>query len=246
MSTTMNPVVVENLHVSFRGNRVLTGVDLELRRGSATALVGANAAGKSTLLRVLIGTLAPDAGGVRVLGLDPLEQGARVRARIGYVADRLQLPNWMRARDWLRFVSRLYPTWSRAEERRLCDLLGFDASAGVRELSKGSRAKLALVTALAHAPALLLLDEPFSGLDVDTRRLSAKLAVEFLREEGRSVLLVSHSIGDIELVCDRVAVLAEGRIRQHDELERFAAAPRGGIDLEAALCRAQSHKESAA
>lgn len=237
MTTNSSPVVVNGLCIAFQKKRVLEGLDFELRRGSATALVGDNAAGKSTLLRVLIGTLVPERGSVEVLGLDPKRDGARLRARLGYVADRIELPNWMRAGDWLKFLSRLYPGWSRAEEQRLCELLEFDARERVRELSKGNRAKLGLVAALAHQPELLLLDEAFSGLDAGTRQRFATAVIDHMRDEGRSVLLVSHSMSDIERICDRVAVLSGGRIVREDELETLARAPRGGIDLEAALRR---------
>lgn len=243
MNMNSNPVVVKGLRVAFGKQRVLDGLDFELRRGSATALVGDNAAGKSTLLRVLIGTLMADAGSVEVLGLNPTRDGARLRARIGYVADRIELPNWMRAGDWLKFMSKLYPGWKREEQDRLCELLELETREKVRELSKGNRAKLGLVAALAHRPALLLLDEAFSGLDVTTRQRLATAVIDHLRDEGCSVLLVSHSISDLERVCDRVAVLAGGRITHEDELESLARTPRGGIDLEAALRRENTELE---
>jgi ABC-2 type transport system ATP-binding protein len=240
MNTNQNPVVVKGLRVAFKKRRVLEGLDFELRRGSATALVGDNAAGKSTLLRVLIGALVPDAGCVSVLGCDPARDGAKLRARIGYVADRVEIPNWMKAADWLKFAARFYPTWSREEETRLCALLEFDPREKVRELSKGNRAKLGLVAAMAHKPELLLLDEAFSGLDAGTRQRLGVAVIDQLRDENRSVLLVSHSLADIERVCDRVAILSGGRIVREDDLESLARSARGGIDLEAALRREEA------
>ena len=237
MTTNQNPVVVKDLSVSFKKRRVLQAIDFELRRGSATALVGDNAAGKSTLLRVLVGTLASDAGTVNVLGLDPARDGAKLRARVGYVADRVEIPNWMCAADWLKFVAHFYPAWKREEEERLCALLELDTREKVRELSKGNRAKLGLVAAMAHKPELLLLDEAFSGLDTGTRQRLGAAVIDQLRDEGRSVLLVSHSLADIERVCDRVAILSGGRIVREGDLETVARSARGGIDLEAALRR---------
>jgi ABC-2 type transport system ATP-binding protein len=143
----------------------------------------------------------------------------------------------MRVDDWLRFSARFYPSWSGAEQTRLCGLLELDSRAKVKELSKGNRAKLGLVAALAHAPELLLLDEAFSGLDAATRQRFAAVLIEHLREEGRSVLLVSHSTSDIERVCDRVAILKNGRIVKHEDIETLARSPRGGLDLDAALRR---------
>jgi ABC-2 type transport system ATP-binding protein len=237
MTTNDNPVLVSGVSVKFGKRCVLDAIDFELQRGSVTALVGDNAAGKSTLLRVLLGALVPEGGRVRVLGRDPTRDGAGLRAQLGYVADRLELPNWMRVDDWLRFSARFYPSWSGAEQTRLCGLLELDSRAKVKELSKGNRAKLGLVAALAHAPELLLLDEAFSGLDAATRQRFAAVLIEHLREEGRSVLLVSHSTSDIERVCDRVAILKNGRIVKHEDIETLARSPRGGLDLDAALRR---------
>jgi ABC-2 type transport system ATP-binding protein len=232
-------VNVRGVSVKFARRAVLNKLDFELVRGSVTALVGDNGAGKSTLLRVLVGALAPDAGAVRVLGFDPMRDGARLRARLGYVADRFEVAERTTAREWLEFVARFYPNWNLAEQRRLCELLELELTPRVAELSKGARAKLALVAALAHEPELLLLDEPFSGLDVGARRAVAGAVIGHLREAGRTVLVVSHSVADLERVADRVALLEAGRIERHDELEAFAAHGRRGVDLESALLGAK-------
>lgn len=236
MSNEQNPVVsVNGLRVRFGRRTILDGLDLDVPRGSVTALVGRNGVGKSTLLRVLVGALVPQAGSARVLGLDPTREGPRVRARIGYVPDHIDVTSWMRGRDWLAFVARFYPTWSMGEERRWLDVLGLEANAMVSEMSKGSRTKLALVASLSHAPELLLLDEPFSGLDVGVRHAITTAVLTSLRDEQRSVLLVSHSIPDVERLADRVAVLSEGRIEREGDLEVVGRAARGGVDLETTL-----------
>jgi ABC-2 type transport system ATP-binding protein len=235
MSSQNAVVSVRNVSVRFGSKRVLDDLSLDVKRGSVTALVGRNGAGKSTLLRVLVGALAPDAGDARVLGLDPAREGARVRARVGYVPDRFDASSWMRGRDWLAFVARFHRTWSVVEEKRWIELVDLDVNAKITELSKGNKTKLALVAALAHSPELLLLDEPFSGLDVNVRRAIATAVLTSLRDEERSVLLVSHSIADVERVADRVAVLANARIVRAGDLEDVARAAGGGVDLEATL-----------
>jgi ABC-2 type transport system ATP-binding protein len=236
MSSNEAVISATGLSVRFGRVHVLDDLALEVKRGSVTALVGQNGAGKSTLLRVLVGALAPDAGCARVLGLDPARAGTKVRARVGFVPDRFDASSWMRGRDFLAFVARFHPTWSADDERRWIELVDLDVGAKVGELSKGNRTKLALVAALSHAPELLLLDEPFSGLDVSVRRSIATAILESLRDEKRTVLLVSHSIADVERVADRVAVLANGRIERWGEIEDVARARGGGVDLEATLC----------
>lgn len=230
-------ISARNLAVKFGRKSVLVGLDLDVPRGSVTALVGGNGAGKSTLLRVLVGALVPDRGSARVLGLDPECEGERVRERVGYVADKLEIAPRMRATEWLSFVGQFQPRWERSEMNRLAALLGLDLETRFGEMSKGTRAKLALVAALAHRPELLVLDEPFSGLDVDTRLAVTQGILGHLRDEGRSVLLVSHSMADVERVADRVLVLEQGRITRGGELESFATSETGRLDLEHALLR---------
>lgn len=239
-----DPVIqVRNLRVCFGAKAVLDGLDLDVPRGSVTALVGRNGVGKSTLLRVLVGVLDPNHGEVSVLGRDAVRDGARVRSLVGFVPDHIEVPTWMRGRDWLAFVRNFYPTWSRLEQERWAEVLEFDADAHVSAMSKGARTKLALICALAHAPQVLLLDEPFTGLDVGVRHAITTAVLTSLREESRTVLLVSHSIPDVERLADRVAILSNGHIESSGELEEIARSDRGGVDLEALLLRSASVNE---
>jgi ABC-2 type transport system ATP-binding protein len=228
-------IQARSVRVRFGKQVVLDGLDLDVPCGSVTALVGRNGAGKSTLLRVLVGALVPDGGSASVLGVNPSRDGARVRALVGYVPDRIDVPSWMRGRDWLEFVARFYPTWSASEERRWTELLELDATTRVDAMSKGARTKLALVAALAHAPQVLLLDEPFSGLDAAARHAITTAVLSSLRDEARTVLLVSHSIPDVERLADRVAVMSNGRVETIGDLEEVARSQRGGVDLESVL-----------
>jgi len=228
-------IQVRGLRVRFGNKVVLDGVDLDVPRGSVTALVGRNGAGKSTLLRVLVGALEPNGGRTVVLGVDPAHEGARARSLVGYVPDQIEVPAWMRGRDWLAFVRNFYPGWNMKGQERWIDLLELDAETKVAEMSKGARTKLALVSALAHAPRVLLLDEPFSGLDTAARHAITTAVLTSLRDESRTVLLVSHSIPDVERLADRVAVLSDGRIESFGDIEDLARSERGGIDLDALL-----------
>jgi ABC-2 type transport system ATP-binding protein len=135
------------------------------------------------------------------------------------VPDRTELPRWMRVEDHLRLLEPFYPTWDRAEAARLVELFALDPRARYEDLSRGQRALENLVAALAHRPPLLLLDEPFSGLDPGARRRVFEGVLEHLREERRTVLLVSHSLVDVERCADRVAVLQGGRIVLEGDLE---------------------------
>ena len=213
------PVEVRGLAMRFGRKHVLRGVDLDVAEGSVTALLGRNGIGKSTLLRILVGFHPASGGTARVLGLDPGRRGPEVRRLIGYVPDRMELPKWMSIADHFAFLEPFYPTWDRGLVSELLTRLELDAKAKIATLSKGQRAKHTLVAALAHRPELLLLDEPFSGLDPIVRHEVLTALMGHLREEGRTVLVVSHSMSDVERIADRIVMLDDGRVTLDADLE---------------------------
>ncbi len=234
---------VKELAISVRGltfgymrKAVLKGVDLDVPVGQVTALVGANGAGKSTLLSILAGAEPYRArfelpwrrskAAVRVLGLDPVRQGHRVRAAVGYVPDRTDLPKWMRIRDHFALLGALYPTWDDVEAARLLAEFDLDPKQRYSELSKGQRALENLAAELAHRPRLLLLDEPFSGLDPVNRDV-LRHAVLSLRATGTTVVFSTHDMSMAELMCDRIFMIFKGRKvldgTLHDIQEEYGA-----------------------
>lgn len=221
MTERTGGLVVEtrDLAVRFGRKRVLDGVSLGFERGTVTALLGRNGVGKSTLLRVLVGFLPATSGEARAFGLPCWKRGPNVRRRLGYVPDRLELPRWMSVEDHLRFLEPFYPSWDRAEETRLLRQLDLGPSLKVKDLSKGQREKHLLIAALAHRPELLLLDEPFSGLDPVVRQEVLGAVLGHLRDEGRTILVVTHSLLDVERLADRVVLVDEGRVRLDGALE---------------------------
>jgi ABC-2 type transport system ATP-binding protein len=237
-------ISVRNLTFGYTRKRVLQGVDLDVPEGQVTALVGANGAGKSTLLSILAGAepyrarfelpWRKSAATVRVLGMDPVRDGHRVRAAVGYVPDRTDLPKWMRIRDHFALLAALYPTWDDVEAARLLAEFDLDPKQRYSELSKGQRALENLAAELAHRPRLLLLDEPFSGLDPLARRKVLDGVIAHLCEDGRTVLLVSHSIADVERCADHVALFAHGRVTRVSSVDELRATNERG-DLEEAL-----------
>jgi len=212
-ATRGNVIETRDLTVRFRKDEVLRGLTTAFERGTVTALLGRNGVGKSTLLRVLVGFLPATSGEASVFGLPCSKRGPDIRRRVGYVPDRLELPRWMSVDDHLRFLEAFYPTWDKHEERRLLAQLDLDAKAKVKDLSKGQREKHALVAALAHRPDLLLLDEPFSGLDPVVRQEVLTAVLGHLRDDGRTILVVTHSMQDVERIADRIVLIEDGRVR---------------------------------
>jgi len=225
--TDAEPIRVVGLTKRFGRKPVLEGLTLAVPRGGTTALLGRNGAGKSTLLGILAGLLPRDGGRVEVMGLDPAHRARQVKARVGYVAEDPGFdPRWRveHALDLTRTIRR--GAWDVAEEARLLEVFGLSRTARIGSLSKGYRAKLALLLALGHRPEVVLLDEPASGLDPVVRREVLASLVDAMHGEERTLLLSSHRIEDVERLADRVAFLARGRIVLAGEAEVVRARAR--------------------
>jgi ABC-2 type transport system ATP-binding protein len=212
--------------------QALAGVDLEVGEGELFGLLGPNGAGKSTLVKSACGLVRPSGGTLRVAGAPAGSLPAR--AAIGYLAELFRFPGWATADEVLALHQRL--AGSGGGQRERTELLGLVGLGGeharrVETMSKGMQQRLGLAQALVGSPRLLLLDEPTSALDPAGRRDVRELLVE-LRSRGHSVLLNSHLLGEVELVCDRVAIIDKGRVvaagRPHE-----LARPRG-VELETA------------
>jgi ABC-2 type transport system ATP-binding protein len=205
-------ITTRGLEMHFRGCDALRGVDLNVPAGTVFALLGENGAGKTTLIRILTGFQPPSAGIARVCGLDPTKDALEIRRRIGYVSDAPTMYEWMKVDEIGWFTSGFYPDGYLEAYREMIRKYELPPTRKIRELSKGQRAKVALSLALAHDPELLILDEPTSGLDPLVRREFLESMID-RAATGRTVLLSSHQINEIERVADQVAILHSGRIQ---------------------------------
>jgi len=182
-------------------------LDLTVRPGEVVGLVGRNGAGKTTALRLAAGVLWPDAGSIRVFGLDPVRSGDAVRERASLMADDGALPSDLSVAEAMALVAAIHPRWDATLAERFRARMDLDPAARIRELSRGGRAKLALVLAVAPRPDLLLLDDPTAGLDPLVRREVLAGILEATADEGGAVLYASHLVHDVERAADRVVVL---------------------------------------
>ena len=195
-------------------------VSLEIPKGCVFALLGENGAGKTTTIRTLLGLEYPDSGKVNVLGMDPTRDGIEIRRRIGYVPDAPKLYDWMTVKEIGWFAGGFYPEGYVDEFQRLAEEFELPDRAKIKTLSKGGRAKVALALAMSHRPELLILDEPTSGLDTLVRRKFLESMVD-VAAEGRTVLLSSHQIPEVERVADFVAVINHGKVRVSERLDQL-------------------------
>ena len=213
-------IEIEGLRKSFRTRggeiRAVDGVSFVARDGEITGLLGPNGAGKTTTLRMLYTLMSPDGGRVLVDGLDPLVDPDAVRRRLGVLPDARGLYKRLTARENIAYFGRLHgidDTTIRARTARLSAALGMQDFIDRRTegFSQGQRTKTAIARALVHDPRNVLLDEPTNGLDVMTTRSLRRFLGE-LRAEGRCVLFSSHIMQEVAALCDRIVVIAHGRV----------------------------------
>ncbi len=207
----------EGLTRRFASGIALDSLTIDARPGEVVALLGPNGAGKTTTMRLLNGVLAPDAGQARVLGLDPWRQGEELRARTGVLTENAGLDERFSALENLEFVGRLRGMSADTARQRGRDLLdrfgmGHRADVKVQGFSTGQRKRVALARALLHEPDLLFLDEPTSGLDPAATRDVVDLIGSLAEEQGRTVVLCTHFLGEAGKLANRMAVLFEGRL----------------------------------
>ena len=212
MPAVPNALAVRGLAKRYGSVEALKGVDLEVGEGELFGLLGPNGAGKSTLVKIAVGLVRASGGSAEVAGARAGSRAAR--ASLGYLAELFRFPGWYTADEVLELHQRLAGSRGGAAERsRLLELVALTEAAKRRVdgMSKGMQQRLGVAQALVGEPRILLLDEPTSALDPVGRR-TVRLLLEELRDRGVSVLLNSHLLSEIELVCDRVAILLAGEV----------------------------------
>ena len=224
-------ISVTELTRRFGATTALASVSLSLPRGAVYGLVGANGAGKTTLIKHILGLLRAESGSVRVFGLDPVADPVGVLSRIGYLSEEHDLPGWMRVDELMRYTRAFYRAWDDAYAEELRDTFALDPTAQIKNLSKGQKARLGLLMALAYRPELLVLDEPSSGLDPIVRRDILGAVIRTIADEGRTVLFSSHLLGEVEQVADHVTLISRGKIALSAPLDAIKKS-HGGASLD--------------
>ncbi len=209
---------LRNVTKQFKSQLALDDVTCGCEPGVVFALLGENGAGKTTAIKILLGLLDPTSGESSVLGLDSRKQSLEIRHRVGYVPDQPALYDWMTVDEVGWFVGGFYPPGYQRHYNELVEHFELPPGRKIKELSKGMRAKVSLSVAMAHRPELLILDEPTSGLDPMVRREFLESMVD-VAAQGRTVILSSHQISEVERVADYVAILRQGKLVLLEQLE---------------------------
>jgi ABC-2 type transport system ATP-binding protein len=216
-------VEISQLHKRFRRTVAVDGLTLCVPEGRVTAFLGPNGAGKTTTIKCLLNLHTPDQGEIRVLGTDSRRLGPEEFRQIGYVSENQELPLWMTVRQFLDYCAPMYPRWDRAFADKLRREFELPLDARLKALSRGMRMKAALLSSLAYRPRLVVLDEPFSGLDPLVRDEFIHGLLELTEEEGWSVFLSSHDIDEVSRLADRVAIVNRGQLQLAEDAEALQA-----------------------
>jgi ABC-2 type transport system ATP-binding protein len=208
----MKAIAIQNLTKRFAGKPVLENVTMDVPAGQVVALLGRNGVGKTTLMRILFGLIAPDEGKTEILGLDSRTATVEMRLRTGFMTEECHYYTWMTGHDLVHFLSPMYATWNRELFESLVKSLEIPLDKPMKDLSKGSRRKLMIALTLAPKPEVIMLDEPLAGLDVVVREQILTTIVTTLADQGCSILLSSHELQEVERICDRVVIVSQAKV----------------------------------
>jgi len=213
---------LETLTRRYGRRRGVECLSLSVGQGELFGFLGPNGAGKTTTIRVLLGLLRATTGTARVFGLDCWRESKSIKRDLGYLPGDLRLPAWMNGDNALAIHGAVRGADLTRSGRELAERFQLDLRVRVRDMSRGMRQKLGLILALAHAPRLLILDEPTSSLDPLMQQTLLGLLRQ-LAAEGRTLFFSSHSLGEVEALCDRVAILRDGQLVAHEPLAALRA-----------------------
>ena len=223
-----NQAMIELVDVSkhYHNTIALENLNLRVETGEIVGIIGHNGAGKSTLLKIVAGLIEPTSGSVRVLGRDVQKESIAIKRQIGYLPEESPLYETMTARQYLLFFADLYRLPRAGALRRIHELLESldlaDTDKLTGEFSKGMKRKTAIARTLLHDPRLLILDEPNSGLDPLTSFFIINY-LKALKREGKTIVLSAHNLFHVETVCDRVAIIKNGRVLVFDRMDAIRA-----------------------
>lgn len=206
----------KEISLKVKKKQILRQVSFEVPKGTITGLLGPNGAGKSSLLRMIAGLTFPTSGTIRVFG-EPA--GEAVLSKLTLLPDRGGLPSWQTAGEWLSFAAAIYPDWDEAHCKQLIEQLKIDSRTSIATMSRGEEARLQLLTCLARTAPLVILDEPFTGVDMISREQIASTVVSELADGERTFLIATHDIREMEMLFDHLILIGNGQIQAVGETE---------------------------
>jgi ABC-2 type transport system ATP-binding protein len=216
----MNAIEVRNVSRQYKKFR-LNNISFDVAFGTIAGFIGQNGSGKSTIMKLILHMLNPQEGEIFVLGKNVAENDVDVKAQIGMVFDELHIPQHLTAKDINFLYSKMYPTWNSDIFYELLDRFNVPKYERIKNMSKGMKTKLGIISALSYSPKILILDEPTSGLDPIVRDEVLELLQTFMVHEDRAILISSHITSDLEKIADTIIFIHEGEILFHENKDEL-------------------------
>ena len=212
---------VNGLKKAYKQKQVLQDVTFNVYEGCISGFIGVNGVGKTTTIKMLLGLVKPDAGDIKIFGMDLKQNQRKIKERIGIVFDNGYLYDDLTIKDMAKIISSAYKSWDQKVFQDYMERFSLNQKEYIKNLSKGMRMKCALAYELSHHADLLIMDEPTSGLDPQIRRQILQMIQEFVEEEGKSVFFSTHITNDLERCVDDVIMLQEGKVLFQEEKDRL-------------------------
>jgi len=216
-------IEIQDLKKHFGSNHAVDGLSMSIPAGRVTAFLGPNGAGKTTTIKCMLNLHQPDGGSIKLIGQDSTKLGPSAFQQIGYVSENQELPLWMKVSEYVDYCRPLYPSWDVSFEKKLLKDFDLPQKTTLRDLSRGMRMKAALLSSLAYRPKLIVLDEPFSGLDPLVRDEFIHGLLELTEQEGWTVFISSHDIEEVERLADDVAIIDRGKLPLHETTDTLTS-----------------------
>lgn len=216
----MSVIKVDNISKDYGSKRGVFNLSFEVNRGEIFGMLGPNGAGKTTTIRQLMGFIKSDKGSAKILDMDCFVNRENIQLKLGYLPGEIAFMDEMKGSDFIRFIAEMKSIKSKKRINELTDLFEFDANRKIKNMSKGTKQKIAIVCAFMNEPEVVILDEPTSGLDP----LMQKKFIELILEEkkkGTTIFMSSHIFEEIEKTCDRTAILKEGKLIAIENMEEL-------------------------
>lgn len=220
ITSPVSVIQLENLTRRYGRRRGIERISLAIPEGALFGFLGPNGAGKTTTIRVMLGLLRPSGGSARIFGLDCWRESKAIKREVGYLPGDLRLPTWLSADKALSIFGAVRGKNIRSRGTELAEQLDLDLHVRVREMSRGMCQKLGLILALAHTPRLLVLDEPTNSLDPLVQQFVHEI-LRGLARKGNTIFFSSHSLAEVEQLCERVAVVRDGELVADESLEKL-------------------------
>lgn len=215
----MKIIETKNLTKSYNKNRGIESINISVNEGEIYGFIGPNGAGKSTAIKTLLNFIYPTSGSGTIFGMDIVKDSCKIKENIGYVPSEVKYYDTVKVKDIMKYAQSFYPNVSDEDLGKICMDLELDMEKKMGELSLGNKKKVAIAQALIQNPKLLILDEPTNGLDPLMQKKLFNILVEE-KKKGNTVFLSSHNLNEVQNLCDRVAVIKEGKIIDVIELEK--------------------------